>query len=306
MGQPMLWPMLWVPITLAACIAQVIRNGAQANLTARIGTLGATQVRFIFGLPFAAVFLALAIAVGGENLPVPGRAALGWTALGALCQIGGTALMLVVMGQRAFGVAYAYIKTEPVIVALLGAVLLSDRLPPLAWLAVAVVTAGVLAASVPPQEFRRLFGESRMIAAGISSGALFGLSSIAFRGGIVAIPTGSFVLRSLTILVISLSLQASVLGIWLALRDRPAFTGSLRVWRHSLGAGFTGALSSALFFVAFALTPAANARTFALVELPIAALLSGRLTGQKLAAHELAGMAVIMAGVAMLLAAHAA
>ena len=140
--------LLWVPITLAACIAQVIRNGAQASLTAKIGTLGATQVRFVFGLPFALLFLVLALALAGEDLPMPSPSALGWTALGAVCQIGGTALMLVVMGQRAFGVAYAYIKTEPVIVALLGVVLLADRLPLLAWLAVGVVTAGVLIASV--------------------------------------------------------------------------------------------------------------------------------------------------------------
>ena len=50
--------MLWVPLTLVAAMAQVVRNGAQANLTARIGTLGATQVRFVFGLPFAVLFLA--------------------------------------------------------------------------------------------------------------------------------------------------------------------------------------------------------------------------------------------------------
>ena len=50
-------PFLWVPLAFVAAIAQVFRNAAQASLTAQIGTLGATQVRFIFGLPFAALFL---------------------------------------------------------------------------------------------------------------------------------------------------------------------------------------------------------------------------------------------------------
>ena len=45
--------MLWVPLTLIAAATQVVRNSAQANLTGKIGTLGATQVRFVFGLPFA-------------------------------------------------------------------------------------------------------------------------------------------------------------------------------------------------------------------------------------------------------------
>ncbi len=113
-------------------------------------------------------------------------------------------------------------------------------------------------------------------------------------------------LRSLVRAGAALSIQTVLLGAWLALRDRPAFIGSLREWRTSLGAGFAGALASATFFTAFALTPAANVRTLALVELPMVALVSGRLTGRAMARHELAGLAVVMRGVALLLAAHAA
>ena len=39
----------------------------------------------------------------------------------------------------------------------------------------------------------------------------------------------------------------------------------------------------------------------ALVEMPMAALLSGRLTGRRMAAHELAGLALVMLGVGLLL-----
>jgi drug/metabolite transporter (DMT)-like permease len=262
-------------------------------------------VRFVYGLPFAALFLAGALALAQASLPRLDPEALAWTLGGAICQIGGTAMMLVVMHRRAFGVAYAYIKTEPVIVALLGVVLLGDLLPPLAWVATGVVTAGVIVASVKPGEYSRLLSEGGMIFAGIVSGALYGISSIAFRGGIEALGEGGFVVRSLTILVTSLVIQSVLLGSWLALRDRPAFLGSLREWRQSIGAGFAGAASSACFFTAFALTPASNVRTMALIELPIVALASGRLTGQKMARHEIAGLAIVMGGVALLLYAHA-
>jgi drug/metabolite transporter (DMT)-like permease len=301
----MVWPFLWVPLTLAASAAQVVRNGAQASLTARIGTLGATQTRFVFGLPFAALFLNAALFLGSEHLPEFDIRALGWTALGAACQIGGTATMLVVMGKRAFSVGYAYIKTEPVTVALLGVIILGDHLPALAWVAVAIVTLGVLVASLPPGQYRKLAGEKGMIALGILSGALYGLSSIAFRGGIETLETGSFVVRALSVLVLSLAMQTAMLGCWLALFDRGGFIGSIREWRRSFGAGFAGATASALFFTAFALTPAANVRTLALADLPIAALFSGRLTGQRTKRHELVGMLTITAGVLLLLAAHA-
>lgn len=297
--------LLWVPITLVAAMLQVVRNGAQANLTGKIGTLGATQVRFVFGLPFALLFLVAALAIAGASLPQFTPAALGWTVLGAVCQIGGTAMMLVVMHRRAFGVAYAYIKTEPVIVAVLGIPLLGDHLSPLAWLATGVVTSGVIFASVKPGEYDKLVSEGGMIAAGVFAGALFGLSSIAFRGAIEALPNGSFVIRSLTALAASLAVQTALLGAYLVVRDRAAFMGSLREWRSSIGAGAAGAASSAFWFTAFSLTPASNVRTMSLVELPMVALASGRLTGRAMARHELAGLAVVMAGVALLLYAHA-
>ena len=180
--------LFWVPLTLVSAALQVLGNGAQANLTVKIGTLGATQVRFVFGLPFAALFLAGALAIAGVRLPQFTPAAIGWTVLGGICQIGGTAMMLVVMHRRAFGVAYTYIKTEPVIVALLGVVLLRDHLPALAWAATGLVTAGVIFASVRPGEYDKLVSEGGMILAGIVSGALTGLCSIAFRGGIEALP----------------------------------------------------------------------------------------------------------------------
>ena len=51
--------LLWIPATLAAAAAQTARNATQRRLTETIGTVGATQVRFLYGFPFALAFLAL-------------------------------------------------------------------------------------------------------------------------------------------------------------------------------------------------------------------------------------------------------
>jgi drug/metabolite transporter (DMT)-like permease len=297
--------LLWVPVTLAGSFAQLFRNAAQAGLTARIGTLGATQTRFVFGLPFALVFLGVALAMTGAALPHFDAVALAWALAGALLQIVATALMLAVMGRRAFGVAYAYIKTEPVPVAIAGVLLLGDHLPPLAWAAAGIVSVGVLVASVPPAEWHRLLDEGRMIAAGVASGACFGLSSIAFRGALLALPPGRLLVHSLTLLALTLAIQTVLLGGWLAWRNRAALAGSIAEWRHSLVAGCAGATASACFMTAFALAPAANSRTLALVELPLAALVSGKLSGRRLAWHEGLGMVLVLGGVALLLTAQA-
>lgn len=293
--------MLWIPITLLASIAQVLRNGSQASLTSKIGTLGATQVRFVFGLPFAGLFLILALYILDESVPPITAASVSWAIVGAISQIAATALMLLVMHRRAFGVAYAYIKTEPVVVAIIGSLFLGDRLPALGWAAVLVVTIGVLVASIAPRDFSKLLHERAMIAAGVVSGGLFGLSAVAFRAAIENVSQGGFIVRSILMLTITLLIQTLLLGIWLAWRDRPAFIGSLVEWRKSIGAGFLGALASACLFCALSLTPAANVRTPALIEMPLAALLSGKLAGKKMVAHELAGLILVAIGLLMLL-----
>ena len=48
---------VWVLVVLFAAAAQTVRNTAQRSLTAQVGTLPATLVRFLYGLPFAAVYL---------------------------------------------------------------------------------------------------------------------------------------------------------------------------------------------------------------------------------------------------------
>src|SRR5512134_707239 len=112
---------LWVVFTLVAATAQTFRNAAQRSLIDRLGTVGATHVRFIFGLPFALLILWTVWLVFGD-VPELTLTSVGWTATGAVSQIAATALMLAAMRERSFVVTTAYIKTEPVQVAVFAAV----------------------------------------------------------------------------------------------------------------------------------------------------------------------------------------
>src|SRR6476659_9086554 len=142
--------MLWAVFTLIAAAAQTARNAMQRELTANLGTVGATHVRFLFGFPFALLFLFGLVAVTGDHLPTPPPAFWPWVLAGALGQIAATALMLAAMGERSFVVAYAYIKTEPVQVALFGLIFLGDKVTPLSAAAILSATAGVIVISLKP------------------------------------------------------------------------------------------------------------------------------------------------------------
>jgi drug/metabolite transporter (DMT)-like permease len=296
---------LWIPATLAAAVTQTARNAMQSSLTARIGTVGATQVRFLYGLPFAVVFLPLVALLTGESVPAMGAESLAFVAFGAVAQIVATALMLAAMKMKSFAVTTAYIKTEPVLVAIFGVAVLGDPLSLPVAAAVVIATAGVLMVSVKPGTLAGGWAEARPALFGIAAGAGFALAAVGFRGAIQGLPEGGFLIRATTILVWGLAIQTALLVVYLAAFDRKAFLGSLAVWRVSFSAGFLGALASQFWFIGFALTSAANVRTLALVEVLMAQVVSRRVFSQAITRREIAGMALIVIGVGLLLAATA-
>ncbi len=292
--------LLWIPVTVAAAAAQTGRNATQRRLTEQIGTVGATQVRFLYGFPFALLALTVARLATGEAVPGPTGTFLLYALAGAVTQILATALMLSAMRERAFSVVTAYTKTEPVQVALFGFLLLGDRLTPAMVLAIVVATSGVVLMSVKPGTSLASSG-FRPVLSGLASGAFFALAAICFRGAILSLAEGSPLIRASTTLVWGLGLQTVILLVWLGLFDRKALIASFRAWRPSLGAGFLGALASQFWFIGFALTSAANVRTLALVEVLMAQVVSHRFLAQATTRREIAGMVLILGGVGLLL-----
>lgn len=293
--------MLWIPVTLAAAIAQTGRNAAQRGLTERLGTMGATNVRFLYGLPFACAFLALALWLTGANLPTLTPRALTFTTLGAAAQIAATALMLQAMRTQGFGLVTAWLKIEPVLVALIGWAVLGEPLTLPMLAAIAIAVAGVLVMTLKPGQGRSLLTDLRPATLGLAAGLCFGLSAIGFRGAITALPEGSFLIRALTCLALTLALQTAALGLWLAVKDRAALTGSFKAFAPSLAAGFLGAAASAGWFTGFALTSAANVRTLALVEVVLALLLARYTMSQRTTSQQLIGIGILLVGVVLLL-----
>ena len=292
--------MLWALAAVIAAAAQTARNAMQRKLTSQIGTVGATQVRFLYGFPFALIFLTAVAVVTGESVPSADLTFISFALGGAVSQILATALMLLSMKERSFSVTTAYTKTEPVQVALFGALVLGDHLSMSAIVAIIVATFGVVLMAVKADEKLTAVG-IRPALAGIAAGGLFALAAIFFRGGILELGQQSFVLRASTMLAWSLGLQTLILVIWMMLFDRKALTASLTLWRSSLFAGFMGAFASQFWFIGFSLTAAANVRTLGLVEVFFAQIVTRKFLSETTSKRELAGMVLILVGVGSLL-----
>jgi drug/metabolite transporter (DMT)-like permease len=296
--------MLWAPVTIVAAAAQLVRNAIQSALTGRIGTLGATMVRFIYAVPFT--LFAYAVVLVFSDRPMAGwhGAAVAWALAGAVSQIAATALMLKAMHMRGFAVAYAYIKTEPVMLALGGWWLLGDALPPLAWLGIMLATIGVIWAALPRGSgIAAMRGETVPVVLGIVGGALFGLSSLSFRAAILGVGTSSPLIASIEVMTLAVLVQSALLLAWLWFAGRRTIGATMTAWRPGLAAGFTGTLATLFWFIGFALIAAAYVRTLALIEMPFAALINHRVSGKPLNRHEWTGIAMVVAGIALLLGA---
>jgi len=292
--------MLWAVFTIIAAASQTARNALQRELTATLGTAGATHVRFLFGFPFALVFLIGLKLVTGLPLPAVSPGYWPWIVCGALAQVTATALMLAAMSERSFVVAVAYIKTEPVHVALFGLIFLGDRVTPAMAVAIMIATAGVIVMSLKPGAAT----SSRATLLGVGAGGMFALSAIGYRGAVLALGDPSFVMAATFTVVVGLFMQAVALTLYLAVRDIEVLRAILRAWKPSILAGFMGALASEFWFLAFAIATAASVRTLALVEVLFAQAISKFIFKQPTTPREALGIVLVVIGVGLLVWAH--
>ncbi|MGE0769043.1 MAG: EamA family transporter [Hyphomicrobiaceae bacterium] len=291
---------LWAVFTVLAAGGQTLRNAMQRDLTAKIGTIGATHVRFLFGLPFALLFLAIVLTATGSRFPSLTPRMLAWTFAGAATQIAATAMLLAAMRDKSFVLITALNKIEPVHVALFGLIFLGDHLTLPLGAAIAIATLGVLIMSWPRGGASEALGW-KPIVLGLAAGAMFGASAVGYRGGILTLAHPNFVVGATTTLATGLVMQVTFLTTYLAIFDRKTLDALINAWRPSLFAGFMGAFASEMWFLAFALTTAAKVRTLALVEIFFAGLLSRNMFREGVASREGLGILLIVVGVIILL-----
>ena len=299
---------LWIPITLGAALAQTARNAAQRHLTPTLGTLGSTLVRFMYGLPFAALWLLAVHKVGDFPLPAPNTPFMVWVLLAAVTQIMATALLLRVMTERNFTLGVAYAKTEVIQIAVFGLIFLGDPVTFTTAVAITFGTLGVLLLSPIDREYplRTLIAgwTTRPALLGLLSGAAFGIAAVAYRGGALALDGVAFPMAAAYTLVAAQVLQTVLLIGWLLVRDVKIVVHVCRAWRASLFAGLMGATASAGWFTAMAIEPVAHVRTLALIEILFGYVVSRRIFRERVTRTEVAGMLLLTVGLVVVTVGH--
>jgi drug/metabolite transporter (DMT)-like permease len=282
---------VWPLLAIGAAALQVLRNAAQRSLTERLGLWGATYIRFIYGLPFALAWSLVILFLYGPS-GAPSWAFLGWIFVGATTQIAGTAALVVAMRTRAFAVTTALLKTEVLGSAVVGMVLIGDRLSAGDWLGACVGTAGVLLMAHVSVD-RNALGAAF---AGAGAGILFAFTAVGYRAAALSWG-GEPWIGAAAALSATLALQTLMGGVFMYVHARTALWEVLAAWRPSLTPGGAGAISSALLLTAFATGPSVAAvKTVQLVDVLIAWAVSRHMFREPVAPWEIAGAALVVLG----------
>jgi EamA-like transporter family. len=282
---------LWIWVTLFAAAVQTVRFMLQKRLAgAQLSVGGATFSRFLFGFPLAAATALGFLAATGTPWPDLSLAFWGFTLAGGAGQVAATFLTVALFGLRNFAVGVAFTKTETVQVALFSAVILSETVGPLGWVGIVIGMAGVLFLTKPPE------GQLNPRAAlyGIGAGALFGLSSIFYRGATLELEPMGFFGRAIVALACTTFAQSIGMGLYLRLREPGELTRVFGAWRRTVLVGITGVMGSAGWFTAFSLQNAAFVRALGQVEIVFTLLVSALVFREKLHKREGIGIALVV------------
>lgn len=295
---------LWIPLTIAAAFLQNVRSAMQKHLKDRLGTTGATFVRFGYGFPFALLYLAGLATF--TDLPVPNLNSkfVIIVMIGGLAQISGTALLVSLFDKRNFAVGTTYSKTETVQAAIFGIVFLGEKISVSATIGILVSLVGVIAISAArsPAGLRAIVTSwtERPALIGLASGASFGIAAVSYRGASLSLGGDGFIMQASVTLAFVLVFQTIVMAVYMAIREPAELRASFAAWRVASLVGLTGAVASIGWFTAMTIQQAALVRALGQIELVFTIAASTLIFRERILRPELIGIALVVAGIIIL------
>ena len=282
---------LWVILAIAAALAQTVRFALQKVLAgSTLSTAAATWARFLWSAPVVIAIMTAYVALTPATLPSVKPAFWPYALAGGATQILATICTVALFKRRAFAVGITFKKTEVMLTAIAGFLILGDLLDPLGAAFIALGFIAVLLLSEAP-EGGGIFNKGAAI--GLLSGVFFALSAVGYRGAVLAMDsTNTFLVAGLTLAFVA-SAQALALGLWLLVREPGQITETLKGWRKSSLVGVFSLIGSWCWFAAFSLQNAAYVFAVGQIELIFSLAMGVLIFREKTTRRELFGMALL-------------
>ena len=289
-------PELWIIATLCAASFQTIRFTLQKILAdGNLSPLGATYSRFIFAAPWIVLFSLIFLLLTNVSIPDLESQFLLFAVGGGLAQILATVCVILVFKSRNFAVGITLKKTEVILTALVGLILIGEGVSTISMFLICLGGAGVFflskkVSSVDRSNFSIL---NKSAVYGLLSGLLFAISAVCYRSATLSVVSDLVYLRAgFTLLIVILS-QSFVMTIWLALVE----PGQIKlVWferKKGFWVGVTSLGGSFFWFTAFTLQNAAYVKAVGQIELIFSLLITTLFFKERILNREILGMLLI-------------
>lgn len=296
---------IWIPITFLAAFMQAARTAGQKHLTKDFSAVGASYVRFLWGLPFALGYLYFLKRMGGHELPDADWAFFVFSALAGLSQIIATILLVFLFSLRNFAIGSTYARTEALFTAIVGAIAFHEALAGAGWLAVGMGAMGVVVINlartgIAGETFvRRLFQPAAGV--GLLSGLGFAGASLFLRQASLSLGLDDWLYAAALTLAMVLVIQTAVMSAYIAFRARDQLAAMAPNWRGCLFVGVTSVIGSAGWFTAMTIERAAYVKALGQVEFLFTLALSVLFFKERSTPKELLGMALVAGSIIVLL-----
>jgi drug/metabolite transporter (DMT)-like permease len=186
-------------------------------------------------------------------------------------------------------------KTEVALTALVGLVVLGDRISMAGFAAILLGLVGVIILSDMPALEGRMLRRigNRAAGLGLASGLLFALSGVGYRGATLEIASADPLLRASVTLTLVALVQVLGMSAWLAWREAGQIARVGAAWRTGVWMGIAGMASSICWFTAFTQQNAAYVFAVGQVEVIFSLAASVFFFGERITGREALGMALV-------------
>ncbi|MEQ9124936.1 MAG: EamA family transporter, partial [Alphaproteobacteria bacterium] len=144
-----------------------------------------------------------------------------------------------------------------------------------------------------------LFERTTLI--GLASGALFGVSAVAYRGASLSLDGPHFLMQAGYTLAWVTGLQTIAMLIYIRLREPGQITKIGAAWKTASVVGLAGALGSMGWFTAMTIQNVAYVRALGQIELVFTFIASTVFFKEKSTGTEIFGIVLIVLGILLLL-----
>ncbi|WP_121062089.1 DMT family transporter [Chachezhania antarctica] len=287
---------LWIPVSIAAALFQTLRFMLQKWLsTARLSAEGATFARFAYSAPFLLVLLTGWFVLTGHAVPHLNLSFWAFALSGGAAQILATVFVVLLFKSRNFAVGMTFKNSEVMQAAMVGFVLLGDRISWGGFVAILLSVGAIFLLSRPPEGTGSLWQNltNRASGLGLGAGFLFAVSAVGYRGAAMQIDDPSAVLRAAMTLTAVTTSQMIGMALWIFWRDRTQLRAVWEARSSAVWIGLTSVAGSFCWFLAFTLQTAAYVKAVGQVELVFSLIASVLFFREKISAREMAGIALL-------------